>query len=944
VRVRRTVLLLGAVLAAGAVAAALATAGPATHTVRITSGPSGTTDSHNATFTFTSSEDARFTCSLDGSSSSCGTGKSGSVSYSSLKDGKHSFTVTGVAIRLGDSASDSWAWSIESTGPPPPPPRDTTPPETTITSAPAGNKPSDEAVLMFEANEPSTFTCTLDGKRASCASPLVETHLARGKHHFEVFATDRAGNADRTPAKADWTVGNARAVLVASSRPLRLRGPIVFRPNGKVKRPFPGNRSTDDDGDVGERPHDQPGDDDCRVIACKADPGRPGTRSAAPRAGPYAMGLTTRENDPQIAASTTHLVVTTNRTIRYYDKAGTLVTTDKDGQPFTGELAVASIFGAFFSPRKGDPMNTGLNLPGSLKCDPGINALLATGAQKPKVKDCIQDVYDARVVFDPFRKRFWLVAQARNNSAGSYEGLPSAAEHPGRRDKQLIAVSRSEDPRDGWYIYWTESTLDDGSCNGIGSSPGPAPICPGSTYRPGDAADYPSIGVSKDYVTTTIGVVNVNPWNKDSPGPSYTNVNVFPPDRMAAGKACPRCGWSYGRVAVLLDNGIGGNPVDVGALAGIAAPALQHGAVPSGWTLLAQNNPAENQLLVLGFRKAEASRAGPPPLHGAFVFVPGSASQVNDLPQKPTAAVPSPQRVGAAPIGSLALKAVARGQRLYVSWMDCRKWTIRLSECATAGRLVAVNAVTLLKKPLTPLFLDRLFGPRDLLDAAGTVVYYGYPSVEVNKAGDVVVTYTVAGNKNFLSTRYAVRPHGTTSFLPSAVLKAGQTPATQVFALDTSGASVDPVDDTGVWIINAYTYQPGNVGWIDYAFGKILGGTRADLAVLGGGGIALPRQIPGGGSAQVGGLVRNGGDHRSKPTRGTIKLLGHGKRVTIGTFAVPGLAPGKSFRFKVTANVPGTIPSGRYEVEVDVARRGKEYSARNNKGHRSVVIKKAAKG
>jgi hypothetical protein len=636
--------------------------------------------------------------------------------------------------------------------------------------------------------------------------------------------------------------------------------------------------------------------------------------------------------------------VTTNRSIRYYDKSGTLVTTTQDGQPLTGALPISAIFAGFFSPRGGDPINTGLNLPGNLKCDPGINALLATPAQKAKVADCIKDVYDARVVFDPFRKRFWLVAQARNDSAGHYEGLAATAEHTGRRDKQLIAVSRSEDPRDGWYTYWTESTLDDGACNAIGSAPGPAPMCSKSTYRPGDAADYPSIGVSKDYVTTTIGVVNVNPWNTKAPGPGYTNVNVLPPEKMAAGKACQKCGWSYGRVAVKLDNGIGGNPVDIGTLDGIAQPALQHGVVGPGWTLLAKNDPGENQLLVLGFRKAEASGANAPPLHGAFVFVPGSAAGVNDLPQKPSPAVSKPDRVGAAAIGSLALKAVAHGPRLYVTWMDCRKWTALQSECANAARVVGVSAAKLLKTPLTPLFLDRLFGPRDAVDAAGTVVYYGYPWVEVNKWEDLVVTYTSSGNKNFLSTRYAVRPHGQTAFLPSAALKQGTVPATQVFALDTAGTSVDPIDDTGVWIINAYAYQQGSSGWIDYAFGKILGSTRADLSVLGGQGIQLPGQIPGGGSAQVGGLVQNGGDHKSMPTVGTIELVGQGKRVKIGSFAVPGLAPGKTFHFKAKTDVPGTIPPGRYDVQVDVARRGKEYTTRNNKSHRTVLIKKGGKG
>ncbi|HYJ21188.1 MAG TPA: hypothetical protein VEW07_04090 [Solirubrobacterales bacterium] len=55
----------------------------------------------------------------------------------------------------------------------------------------------------------STFTCTLDKKKArSCASPYkLPNSLASGKHVFKVFATDAAGNADRTPAKLKFTIG-----------------------------------------------------------------------------------------------------------------------------------------------------------------------------------------------------------------------------------------------------------------------------------------------------------------------------------------------------------------------------------------------------------------------------------------------------------------------------------------------------------------------------------------------------------------------------------------------------------------------------------------------------------------------------------------------------------------------------------------------------------------
>lgn len=95
---------------------------------------------------------------------------------------------------------------LESDGSPPPP--DTTPPQTTITSGPSGSDTSTSATFEFTADEPgSTFACSLDGGSFTlCTSPRTYSDLTLGDHHFEVRATDQAGNPDATPAARDWTV------------------------------------------------------------------------------------------------------------------------------------------------------------------------------------------------------------------------------------------------------------------------------------------------------------------------------------------------------------------------------------------------------------------------------------------------------------------------------------------------------------------------------------------------------------------------------------------------------------------------------------------------------------------------------------------------------------------------------------------------------------------
>jgi glucose/arabinose dehydrogenase len=86
--------------------------------------------------------------------------------------------------------------------PPPPATPDTTPPVTTIVSKKV--KDGGRAKVAFSSSEAgSTFTCRLDKRKPKpCTSPRKLKHLDEGKHKLRVAATDAAGNADLTPAKA----------------------------------------------------------------------------------------------------------------------------------------------------------------------------------------------------------------------------------------------------------------------------------------------------------------------------------------------------------------------------------------------------------------------------------------------------------------------------------------------------------------------------------------------------------------------------------------------------------------------------------------------------------------------------------------------------------------------------------------------------------------------
>ncbi|MCB9573234.1 MAG: hypothetical protein H6709_14205 [Kofleriaceae bacterium] len=87
------------------------------------------------------------------------------------------------------------------------PDADVTPPETTITAQPAAVASSATATFEFTADEAAAFECDLDGGGfAACTSPASFPDLVDGAHHFEVRATDGAGNVDATPAAYDWSI------------------------------------------------------------------------------------------------------------------------------------------------------------------------------------------------------------------------------------------------------------------------------------------------------------------------------------------------------------------------------------------------------------------------------------------------------------------------------------------------------------------------------------------------------------------------------------------------------------------------------------------------------------------------------------------------------------------------------------------------------------------
>ena len=175
----------------------------------ITSGPTGPTNSTNASFAFTSTKaGSTFECRIDGGTFAACTSPQ---AYTGLAQGEHTFAVR--AIDTAGNVDPSPATRTFTV--------DTAAPDTTITSGPTGPTSSTSASFAFTSTEPgATFECRLDTAAfTACTSPQAYSALAAGEHTFAVRAIDAAGNVDATPATRTFTVDTTAPNTTIDSGP-----------------------------------------------------------------------------------------------------------------------------------------------------------------------------------------------------------------------------------------------------------------------------------------------------------------------------------------------------------------------------------------------------------------------------------------------------------------------------------------------------------------------------------------------------------------------------------------------------------------------------------------------------------------------------------------------------------------------------------------------------
>jgi len=144
---------------------------------------------------FASNEPAStFECSIDSSAfAAC----SSPHTAGTLSDGDHTFEVRAIdASNNVDATPEPRDFTV-----------DTAAPETTITGGPGETTTSSSATFTFSGSgDTALFRCALDsGPFEKCASPSTVFGLSMGDHTFEAQSIDAAGNADATPATANFS-------------------------------------------------------------------------------------------------------------------------------------------------------------------------------------------------------------------------------------------------------------------------------------------------------------------------------------------------------------------------------------------------------------------------------------------------------------------------------------------------------------------------------------------------------------------------------------------------------------------------------------------------------------------------------------------------------------------------------------------------------------------
>jgi hypothetical protein len=417
----------------------------------------------------------------------------------------------------------------------------------------------------------------------------------------------------------------------------------------------------------------------------------------------------------------------------------------------------------------------------------GASAFFMAGLSlKDAAGNTIDRFNDLRIIFDSYRQRFWVTA---------YAGFSGAANVTLAKRRYFIpmAVSKTQNPLDGWYFYATEGAAQQGLANS-------------QIWQAGDAPDYPVMGIDKQAITITHSVGHVNSG-------SYWRVFFFPADALANGQS--QSGWQFWD----LKNPDGNPPW-------LIAPAVHHGS-PAGGRAYWLGRQGSDQIVVWAITNPfDASRQ----LKAVAVKMSsGFSSPVNGQQKGSTKVIKFTN------LGTAVMKAAYRNGFLHMVTNDAHDWgAIGKVRSSIHYIRLPVSNWPAVPSPPASSGVDRVFGGGNVNEEITGLKHYGWAAVEANKNGDAIIGYVRTGEKVYPEVRASAYMASESDIRPSRQVKVGDTSAdnpnyTNANDIlpwgDTSGASVDPSDDTGIWVAQEYASSTANPnGNYDIWVAKFFGG------------------------------------------------------------------------------------------------------------------------
>jgi len=401
-------------------------------------------------------------------------------------------------------------------------------------------------------------------------------------------------------------------------------------------------------------------------------------------------------------------------------------------------------------------------------------------------------IFDLRTLYDHFRNRFWIA------------GLTTSS------NRVVIAVSKSDNPRNGWNIYWIPGT--DSRAPNNGTSQG---------------IDYPIIGIDSKAFYVGDFVDSVHDCNGDgvvSAGEecfAYDLVNLRDAQQMADGLPGGSINsWVFWDLTLPDGNLAGITPV-------VHETSSSRGYLLSNFgadmiSVFSVNNPLTSSQTVSRVEVPIAAFGSTGGLTGAQKPNPAGSTPGDN---------PAP-RVKFDNLGNTPLNGHFRSNKIVFTAND--SWAV--SGTTRAAARVTRFDVTNFASGSVTVDLDRRFGISSAGDPAGSVFDYGWPAAGININGDMAIMTLRTDVSIFPQLRMSAWGSTDTDIRSSILAQAGVA-ALYPFSgccdfqawVDTSGISTDPFDKVGIYFAQEWANQ---IGFNNYreAIVKEFGAVMPDIA------------------------------------------------------------------------------------------------------------------